>query len=73
MNDNIKTVLGEDGILIATIDMPGKTMNVFSDDLMDALESVLEEVSARPKIRAVVIMSGKTAFLAGADLAMLEG
>jgi 3-hydroxyacyl-CoA dehydrogenase / enoyl-CoA hydratase / 3-hydroxybutyryl-CoA epimerase len=72
VNDNIKTVLGKDGILIATIDMPGKSMNVFSDDLMDALECVLEDVSLRPQIRAVVIVSGKTAFLAGADLAMVR-
>ncbi len=72
VNDNIKTVLGEDGVLIATIDMPGKSMNVFSDDLMDALEGVLEDVSSRPQIRAVVIVSGKAAFLAGADLAMVR-
>jgi 3-hydroxyacyl-CoA dehydrogenase/enoyl-CoA hydratase/3-hydroxybutyryl-CoA epimerase len=72
VNDNIKTVLGEDGVLIATIDMPGKSMNVFSDDLMDALECVLEDVSSSPQIRAVVIVSGKTAFLAGADLAMVR-
>jgi 3-hydroxyacyl-CoA dehydrogenase/enoyl-CoA hydratase/3-hydroxybutyryl-CoA epimerase len=72
VNDNISTVLGEDGILIATIDMPGKSMNVFSDDLMDALERVLEDVNSRPQIRAVVIVSGKAAFLAGADLAMVR-
>jgi 3-hydroxyacyl-CoA dehydrogenase/enoyl-CoA hydratase/3-hydroxybutyryl-CoA epimerase len=72
VNDNITRALGEDGILIATIDMPGKSMNVFSDDLMDALEGVLEEVGSRPQIRGVVIASGKTAFLAGADLAMVR-
>jgi 3-hydroxyacyl-CoA dehydrogenase/enoyl-CoA hydratase/3-hydroxybutyryl-CoA epimerase len=72
VNCNITRVLGEDGILIATIDMPGKSMNVFSDDLMDALERVLEEVSSRPQIRGVVIASGKPAFLAGADLAMVR-
>ncbi|MEA3152245.1 MAG: 3-hydroxyacyl-CoA dehydrogenase / enoyl-CoA hydratase / 3-hydroxybutyryl-CoA epimerase [Gammaproteobacteria bacterium] len=72
MNDNITTVLGEDGILMATIDMPGKSMNVFSDGLMDALERVIEDVGSRPQIRGVVIASGKTAFLAGADLAMVR-
>jgi 3-hydroxyacyl-CoA dehydrogenase / enoyl-CoA hydratase / 3-hydroxybutyryl-CoA epimerase len=72
VNDNITRVLGDDGILIATIDMPGKSMNVFSDDLMDALEGVLEEVGSRPQIRGVVIASGKAAFLAGADLSMVR-
>ena len=72
MIDNITTVLGKDGILVATIDMPGKSMNVFSDDLMDALERVLEDVVLQPRIRGVVIASGKTSFLAGADLAMVR-
>jgi 3-hydroxyacyl-CoA dehydrogenase / enoyl-CoA hydratase / 3-hydroxybutyryl-CoA epimerase len=72
VNDNISTVLGEDGILVAIIDMPGKSMNVFSDDLMDALERLLEEVGSRPQIRGVVIASGKAAFLVGADLAMIR-
>jgi 3-hydroxyacyl-CoA dehydrogenase/enoyl-CoA hydratase/3-hydroxybutyryl-CoA epimerase len=72
MNDNITTLLGEDGILVATIDMPGKSMNVFSEDLMDSLDRLLDDVGSRPPIRGVVIASGKTAFLAGADLAMVR-
>jgi 3-hydroxyacyl-CoA dehydrogenase/enoyl-CoA hydratase/3-hydroxybutyryl-CoA epimerase len=70
--DHITTALGEDGILIATIDMPGKSMNVFSDELMDALERLLEDAAARQQIRGVVVASGKPAFLAGADLAMVR-
>jgi 3-hydroxyacyl-CoA dehydrogenase/enoyl-CoA hydratase/3-hydroxybutyryl-CoA epimerase len=62
-----------EGILLATIDMPGRPMNVFSTDLMNSLERLLDEVATRPEIRGVVIASGKQAFLAGADLEMVQG
>jgi 3-hydroxyacyl-CoA dehydrogenase/enoyl-CoA hydratase/3-hydroxybutyryl-CoA epimerase len=48
-------------------------MNVFSIELMDSLEQLLDQVAARPDVRGVVIASGKEAFLAGADLDMVRG
>lgn len=69
---NITTTLGSDAILLATIDMPARSMNVFSTDLMDSLERLLDEVASRPDVRGVVIASGKEAFLAGADLEMVR-
>jgi 3-hydroxyacyl-CoA dehydrogenase / enoyl-CoA hydratase / 3-hydroxybutyryl-CoA epimerase len=69
---NIATVLGDDGALIATIDMPGRSMNVFSAGLMDSLERLLERVAASPDVKAVVLCSGKPTFLAGADLEMVR-
>ena len=72
-NANITSALGMDGILLATIDMPGRSMNVFSTDLMNSLEQLLDEVASRPEIHGVVIASGKHAFLAGADLDMVQG
>jgi 3-hydroxyacyl-CoA dehydrogenase/enoyl-CoA hydratase/3-hydroxybutyryl-CoA epimerase len=69
----IRTESRADGVLLALIDMPGRTMNVFSSALMDALESVLERVERDPNIRSVVISSAKSSFLAGADLAMVSG
>lgn len=70
---NITTTLGTDAILLATIDMPARSMNVFSTELMDSLERLLDEVASRRDIRGVVITSGKQAFLAGADLEMVKG
>jgi 3-hydroxyacyl-CoA dehydrogenase/enoyl-CoA hydratase/3-hydroxybutyryl-CoA epimerase len=70
---SITTTLVPEGVLIATIDMPGRSMNVFSNDLMDSLESLLDQVAQRTEIRSVVITSGKAAFLAGADLEMVKG
>jgi 3-hydroxyacyl-CoA dehydrogenase / enoyl-CoA hydratase / 3-hydroxybutyryl-CoA epimerase len=69
---NIRTVLENDGVLVATIDMPERSMNVFSAGLMDSLEGLLQEVGSRSDIRAVILRSGKPAFLAGADLEMVR-
>ncbi|MES2681968.1 MAG: enoyl-CoA hydratase-related protein [Pseudomonadota bacterium] len=73
MNDpNIHTVLDADGVLLATIDMPGRAMNVFSRSLMDSLESLMQRAGSDAAVRAVVLTSGKPCFLAGADLEMIE-
>lgn len=69
---NIATELDADGILLATIDMPGRAMNVFSRALMDSLEALIDRVEGDASIRGVVLTSGKAAFLAGADLEMIR-
>jgi 3-hydroxyacyl-CoA dehydrogenase / enoyl-CoA hydratase / 3-hydroxybutyryl-CoA epimerase len=71
MNQNIRTDLTEDGVLVARIDMPGRTMNVFSVDMMDSLEHLLRRAESDETVRAVVLTSAKQAFLAGADLDMI--
>jgi 3-hydroxyacyl-CoA dehydrogenase / enoyl-CoA hydratase / 3-hydroxybutyryl-CoA epimerase len=69
----IATEQSADGVLSATIDMPGRSMNVFSEALMDALEGVINQVAASSSILGVVMTSGKSSFLAGADLPMVRG
>lgn len=69
---NIETRRVEGGILLAGIDMPGRSMNVFSLALMDSLEALVASVEADPEVAAVVLHSGKSAFLAGADLSMIR-
>jgi len=69
---NIRTELDDEGILLAVIDMPGRTMNVFSRALMDSLEQLIQRVESDPAVSAVVLTSGKSAFLAGADLDMIR-
>lgn len=73
MSALIHTAQGADGVLVATIDMPGRTMNVFSAGLMDALDALMDRVDADATVRSVVLTSGKSSFLAGADLAMVRG
>lgn len=69
----IRTELDADGVLLATIDMAGRTMNVFSVELMDALDALMDRVDQDPAVRGCVITSGKPSFVAGADLAMVRG
>lgn len=73
METLIRTALEADGVLIATIDMPDRTMNVFSAQLMDALDALMDRVDGDAAVRSVVLTSGKSTFLAGADLAMVRG
>jgi 3-hydroxyacyl-CoA dehydrogenase/enoyl-CoA hydratase/3-hydroxybutyryl-CoA epimerase len=69
----IRAVLEPDGVLVATIDMAGRTMNVFSAGLMDALDALMDRADADPAVKSVVLTSGKPSFLAGADLVMVRG
>jgi 3-hydroxyacyl-CoA dehydrogenase/enoyl-CoA hydratase/3-hydroxybutyryl-CoA epimerase len=48
-------------------------MNVLSVELMDALDALMSRVESDPAVRAVVLTSGKSTFLAGADLVMVRG
>lgn len=74
MQDLITTTLDSDGLLLATIDMRDRTMNVFSFDLMDALDRLMDRVESDGAVRCVVVTSGKpSGFLAGADLTMVRG
>ncbi|MGE0862114.1 MAG: enoyl-CoA hydratase-related protein [Gammaproteobacteria bacterium] len=61
------------GIVVATLDMPGRPFNVFSDDMIDELAALIDHVAATPGLRGLVLASSKDAFMAGADLAMVQG
>ncbi len=68
---SIKFDVDEQGIATLTIDVPGRSMNVFTEQAIKELKDLIEKVSADEKIKGAVITSGKSAFLAGADLTML--
>ena len=72
VHKNIQASIDADGILLARIDMPGRSMNVFSLDMMDALEQLLNHVETTAAVRGVVLTSGKATFLVGADLDMIR-
>jgi 3-hydroxyacyl-CoA dehydrogenase / enoyl-CoA hydratase / 3-hydroxybutyryl-CoA epimerase len=61
-----------DGIALVTIDLPGKSMNVWNADLMREFSAFVDEFCTNDDIKGAVITSGKkSGFLAGADLNML--
>jgi 3-hydroxyacyl-CoA dehydrogenase/enoyl-CoA hydratase/3-hydroxybutyryl-CoA epimerase len=70
---NFTLDIDADGVALVTWDMPGKSMNVFTLEVMDELEAILASVVADEKVKGVVFASGKSAFSGGADLTMIEG
>src|ERR1700758_4021372 len=64
--------LSGNGVMHLVFDMPGRTMNVFSNAAIDEIGRFADWLRASD-VAGVVIRSGKsTAFCAGADLAELE-
>src|SRR6204780_2592382 len=61
-----------DGIALVTWNMPGRSMNVIDAKVMEELTAIVERVANETGIKGAVLTSGKDAFCAGADLAMLE-
>src|SRR3712207_5354939 len=70
---NFRFEIDGDGIALATWDMPGRSMNVITAEVMDELSRIVDEVAADEAIKGCVIASGKDAFSGGADLTMLQG
>jgi 3-hydroxyacyl-CoA dehydrogenase/enoyl-CoA hydratase/3-hydroxybutyryl-CoA epimerase len=68
MNNTIQYDVGEDGVAVLTIDLPGKSMNVLTPELMEDLANLTKQAAADEKVRGMVITSGKKAFIAGADI-----
>ncbi|HVL74084.1 MAG TPA: 3-hydroxyacyl-CoA dehydrogenase, partial [Beijerinckiaceae bacterium] len=63
----------DDGVALATWDMPGRSMNVITPEVMEELSRIVERVAADEAIKGCVIASGKDSFSGGADLTMLQG
>ena len=61
-----------DGIALVTWDMPDRSMNVFTVEVMDELEKIIDQVVADAGVKGAVITSGKDSFSGGADLTMLQ-
>ena len=70
---NFRFETDADGIATATWDMPGRSMNVITQQVMEELGQIVDAVTADAAIKGCVIASGKDAFSGGADLTMLQG
>jgi 3-hydroxyacyl-CoA dehydrogenase/enoyl-CoA hydratase/3-hydroxybutyryl-CoA epimerase len=69
---NFKVELDTDGIVLVTWDCPGRSMNVLDATTLEELGTIVQQTSSDADVKGVVVTSGKDAFSAGADLAMLE-
>ncbi len=61
-----------DGIALVTWNMPGRSMNVIDAKVTEELGAIVEKIATDAAIKGAVLTSGKDAFCAGADLAVLE-
>ena len=68
MTDTIHYTVDTDGIAVLTIDLPGKSMNVLTPELMEDLATLAAKAAADDAVRGIVLTSGKKAFIAGADI-----
>jgi len=61
--------MGEGGILVVTIDLPGERVNTLGRAVMEEMQAILGDIESRRDVRAVVLRSGKPDnFIAGADI-----
>ncbi|OAP41162.1 3-hydroxyacyl-CoA dehydrogenase [Sinorhizobium glycinis] len=69
---NFKIETDADGIALVTWDMPEKSMNVFTEEVMDELDAIVDQTTADAAVNGVVFTSGKSSFSGGADLSMIK-
>ncbi|MDH3303799.1 MAG: 3-hydroxyacyl-CoA dehydrogenase NAD-binding domain-containing protein [Gammaproteobacteria bacterium] len=63
---DIKT--DSDGIALITIDLKDRSMNVVSPEFIVEFDQAVDQVAGDENIRGAVVTSGKSSFIAGADL-----
>ena len=54
---NFKLDTDADGILLATFDMPGRSMNVLNNSSMGEIADLIEKIQSDESIKGVVINS----------------
>ena len=61
-----------DGIALVTWDSPGKSMNTFTEEVMDEIDAIIDQVVGDAAVSGVVFTSGKESFSGGMDLKVLK-
>ncbi|BDA83187.1 3-hydroxyacyl-CoA dehydrogenase [Aureimonas sp. SA4125] len=70
---NFSIAVDADGFALVTWDMPDRSMNVFTEEVMDELDAMIDRFAGDAAVKGVVITSGKDgSFTGGADLNMLQ-
>ena len=72
MTEAIHLSLGDDGVLLLTLDRREKSMNTIDQVFMDELSAAIDRIQGDAAVKGAVITSGKPAFLAGGDLFEIE-
>src|ERR1700747_1962657 len=69
---NFTIDIDADGIALITWNMPGRSMNVIDEKVMEELAGLVERVATEDRIKGAGLTSSKDTFCGGADLTMLE-
>ena len=69
---NFSVETDSDGVALVVWDFPGRSMNVFTEEVMDEIDRIIDAVAADDGTKGAVITSGKDTFSGGADLTMLN-
>jgi len=67
---NFRFEIDADGIALVTWDMPGRSMNVITPEVMTELDQIVETITNDAAIKGAVVTFGKG--VGGADLTMLK-
>jgi 3-hydroxyacyl-CoA dehydrogenase / enoyl-CoA hydratase / 3-hydroxybutyryl-CoA epimerase len=62
------TDIDADGVATITWDLPGRSMNVLTEDGITELDAAIDAALADPAVKGIVITSGKADFAGGMDL-----
>ncbi|WP_024279637.1 enoyl-CoA hydratase-related protein [Xanthobacter sp. 126] len=69
----LRTEIDGDSIATLTLDQPGRPVNTLGWALVDALEAEVERLAGDAAVSGIIVTSGKSSFLAGADLSIMNG
>ena len=73
MTSSISYDVDADGIATLTIDQPGKSMNVIGQEFVGEFGAAIERAVGDAAVKGIIVTSGKSSFIAGADLIGMEG
>ena len=72
--NNFTIDIDNDGIALVTFDVPGRSMNTLTNEVIGEIDELAEKIASDDAIKGAVITSGKASgFCAGADLGEMGG
>ena len=67
---NFRFQTDADGVALVTWDMPGRSMNVLTPEVIEEMASIVDTITNDAAIKGAVLTSGKEGFSGGFDLTM---
>ncbi|HMZ86582.1 MAG TPA: 3-hydroxyacyl-CoA dehydrogenase NAD-binding domain-containing protein [Giesbergeria sp.] len=71
-NNTVTFDVDASGIGLVTFDQPGRAMNVLTPELLGRFATLLDRLEQEEGLKGLVLTSGKSSFIAGADIDQLS-